>query len=626
MKMSKSSSFFDKTKILPKLIIIVPSLLVLVVGFFMGTFYIDKLEQHFEQARKNSINEYIINKKKEGETWANQLSALFKYKSELIDETIKNDLKTRVDLAYESAKYIYDKYKNTNSKKDIKNRIRDALLKMSFNDKKNYIFISSFDGNSILSGSRNSKNENLLNYIDADGRSIVLEEITKVRKHKEGFIKSKDPKDGNLKTIYVKNLGFYDWYIGSSIYEVQELENVKHDSLDIIKSSPIQQDDFMIIYEDKKPIYLSLKMQSILSKESLKKIKNTISQDSSWHEENTVGYLYYSKYFEQFNWHLVYGFNISKMSESELIKQEQMQSLVNKELEFIRNISVIIVVLVLVLSVVFSRAINHIFLSYQKDVKSRQDQLEFLNASLEQRVARELHNLRQKDKMLIQKAKMADMGDMISMIAHQWRQPLNQLSYVLMNIDSAYEHNELDKKYLDEKIKEANNLLEFMSVTIDDFRNYFKPDQKQEDVNIGNVVKRGLELMQKPLENAQIEIIHTNECERDIKIYVNEFVQVILNLVKNSKDALLQNDVKKPKIEIITKCTKDETIVEVKDNGGGINKDILDKIFEPYFTTKDAQHGTGLGLYMSKMIVEEHLNGKIVVENIKDGSCFKIFL
>jgi signal transduction histidine kinase len=624
--MSKKNSFFDKTKLLPKLIIVIPSLLVLVVGFFMGTFYIDKLEQHFEQARKNSINEYIVNKKKETQTWVNQLQSLFQYKSNSIEDSIKQELKIRVDLAYESANYIYDKYKNSKSKEDIKNRIKDALLKMSFNDKKNYIFISSFEGNSILSGSREPKSENILAYTDADGRSIVLEEITKVRKHKEGYIKSRHYKGGGYKTIYVKDLGFYNWYIGSSIFDMQQLEYVKKESLDIIRSSPIQQNDFMIIYEDKKPIYLSPKIRNNLGDESLEMIQSKLSKESYWYEENIGGYLYYSKYFEAYDWHIVYGFNISKMSESELKKQQEIQSLVNKELEFMRNISIIIVVLVLVLSVLLSRAINHMFLSYQEDVKSRQQQLEFLNASLEQRVARELHNLRQKDKMLIQKAKMADMGDMISMIAHQWRQPLNQLSYVLMNIDSAYEYKELDKKYLDEKIKEANNLLEFMSVTIDDFRDYFKPDQKKEVVNIGNVVKRGLELMKKPLENAQVEIVHTNRCENDIEIYVNEFVQVILNFVKNSKDALFQNRVKNPKIEIVTQCDKDGVVVEVRDNGGGIDPKIIDKIFEPYFTTKDARHGTGLGLYMSKMIVEEHLDGKIVVENIGGGVSFKIFL
>ena len=624
--MSRKYSFLDKTKLIPKLIIILPSSLVLVVGFFMGSFYIDKVEGYFEQTRQSSIREYIDSKKKESEIWVNQLNVILQYKSYSIEGSIEKELKTRVDLAYESAKYIYEKYKDTKSKKDIKNRIKDALSQMHFNEMKNHIFITSYDGLSILSGSRDYDGKNMMAYTDADGRSIIFEEITKARKHKEGYIKSRHYNGSGVKTIYVKDLGFYDWYIGSSIFDLQQLEDAKHSSLDIIRSTPIQQNDFMAIYDNKKSIYLSSGMRDILGNESLKRISNSLSKKSIWNGENIEGYFYFSKYFEPFDWHIVYGFSISKMSESELKKQKEIESLLNRELDFITKVSAIIVALFVFMSILFSRTINKMFLSYQNEVKKRQEQLEFLNASLEQKVARELHNQRQKDKMLIQKSKMADMGDMLSMIAHQWRQPLNQLSYIFMNIESAYEYKELDKDYLERKIKEANTLLEFMSETIDDFRDYFKPDQKKEMVNIGDVVRRGLELMKKPLENAQVEIVHTNNCNKETELYVNEFVQVVLNLVKNSKDAIFENSVKNPKIEIITKCDDDGVIVEVKDNGGGIDKGIMKYIFDPYFTTKDEKHGTGLGLYMSKMIAQEHLGGKLEVENIDGGVCFRLTL
>ena len=616
----------NKNRLIPKLIIIVPISLVLVLSFFMGTFYIEKIESYFDQARKNSIDEYITNKKKESEIWVNQLNILLKYKSDSIDEFIKNELKTRVDLAYDSAKYIYEKYKNTKSKNDIKIRIKDALSKMNFNEKKNHIFITSFNGQSILSGSREFQGKNILDYSDADGRAIVLEEITKVRKRKEGFIKSRQYSADGIKTIYVKDLGFYDWYIGSSIFDIQQIELAKHNSLDIVRSTPVFPNDLMAIYDNKSSIYLSSRIRDILGDDSLKTIKNTLTKKSQWHKIDVDGYLYYSKYFKEFDWYIVYGFNISQMSKSELKKQESLQQVLDNELEFLTKISALIVILVLILSMIFSRTVNRMFLSYQKEVKSRQGQLELLNASLEQKVARELYNLRQKDKMLIQQSKMADMGDMLSLIAHQWRQPLNQLSYIFMNIDSAYEYKELNKKYLDGKIKEGNHLLEFMSQTIDDFRDYFKPNQKRELINISDIVKRAIELMKKPLEDSNIEIVHTNRCNKEIELYVNEFVQVILSLIKNAKDVLIHNSIKNPKIEIVTSCDEDGVVVEVKDNGGGIEVYILDQIFEPYFTTKDKQHGTGLGLYMSKMIVEEHLGGKITVENIDKGACFKIFL
>ena len=195
-----------------------------------------------------------------------------------------------------------------------------------------------------------------------------------------------------------------------------------------------------------------------------------------------------------------------------------------------------------------------------------------------------------------------------------------------MNIDSAHEHKELTKKYLDAKIKEGNDLLEFMSHTIDDFRDYFKPEQKKELVNVGDVIERGLELMRKPLESSQIVIEHKNDCDVKSELYTTEFVQVILNLIKNAKDVLLEREVENAKIEIVTRCLNSKVIVEVRDNGGGIDAKIIDKIFDPYFTTKDEHNGTGLGLYMSKMIVEEHIGGILSVTNTDEGASFAINL
>ena len=219
---------------------------------------------------------------------------------------------------------------------------------------------------------------------------------------------------------------------------------------------------------------------------------------------------------------------------------------------------------------------------------------------------------------------MAEMGDMLSMIAHQWRQPLNQMSYVLMNVDSAYEAKELTQEYLDDKIKEANNILEFMSTTIDDFRNYFSPDKDKEFVLVSDVVEASAKFMQKSLEMDGVEIELKKEGRELTHIYKNEFIQVVLNLIKNAKDVLVQNKIQNPIISISSTAVDEKLIVEVKDNGGGVDEKIIDEIFKPYFTTKDKNSGTGLGLYMSKMIIEEHLGGNLSVENKDGGACFKI--
>nr|WP_321267871.1 cache domain-containing protein [uncultured Sulfurimonas sp.] len=614
----------NEKKIIPYLIVVVPLALVLTASFFITTFYIEKVNAYFHKVKEMSIKEHIESKKSKSEIWVDQLNLLFDYKYNRVDEDIKNELQTRVNLAYDSARFIYEKYKLKKSNKEIKERIVDALNQMTFSTKKDYIFISDFNGKNILSRNSLKEQKNISAYEDFDGRSIVLEEIQKVRKDGEGFLESNFYTGLTKHIILVKNLDMYDWYIGSCIDEMQKREELKSTLLGMLQSIPMDRADFMGLYDNKKSIFLSKKMKEFLGDESLKIISENLSKETTWYKDKIDGFYYYSKYYEPLDWHLVYGFEISKMSTKELKKQTQLEVMLDNELEFIMKASASIVIFVVIISLLLSRKVNYIFLQYQKEVQKRTDELEKLNESLEQRVTEGLKAHRQKDKMLIQQSKMAEMGDMLSMIAHQWRQPLNQMSYLFMNIESAYEYKELTKEYLDEKLKEGNNLLEFMSMTIDDFRNYFRPDKSKEFVLVSDVVNASVTLMQKSLEISGVEVELDAQGRELTHIYKNEFIQVMLNLIKNAKDILVDKKIKNPKIKISSRCQRDKLVVEVCDNGGGIDESIIEKIFDPYFSTKDKHNGTGLGLYMSKMIIEEHLDGKLSVVNSKDGACFKI--
>ncbi|NOR58920.1 MAG: histidine kinase [Sulfurimonas sp.] len=614
----------NEKRIIPYLIVVVPLALVLTASFFITTFYIEKVNAYFHKVKEGSIKEHVESKKAKSEIWVQQLNLLFDYKNNRVEEDIKTQLQTRVDMAYKSARFIYEKYEGKKGKREIKERIIDALNQMTYSTQKDYIFIADFTGNSILSRSSLLNQKNISAYEDANGRSIILEEIQKVRKEGEGFLESNFYTGAGKQIILVKNLDMYDWYIGSSTNVLQKKDTLKSTLLGMVKSIPMDSADFMGLYDDKKAIYLSKKMRAFLGDESLKVISENLSKEPTWYKDKLDGYYYYSKYYEPLDWYLVYGFEISKMSKKELKKQTELEEMLDNELEFIIKASASIVVFVVILSLLLSRKINKIFSQYQLEVQKRTDELEKLNESLEQRVFEGLKAHRQKDKMLIQQSKMAEMGDMLSMSAHQWRQPLNQMSYLFMNIDSAYEYKELTKEYLDDKLKEGNTLLEFMSVTIDDFRNYFRPDKSKEFVLVSDVVTTSVSLMQKSLEVSGVEV-ELEAHGRDLThIYKNEFMQVMLNLIKNAKDILVDNNIKNPKIVITSRCESEKLIVEVCDNGGGVDEKIIDKIFDPYFSTKDNQSGTGLGLYMSKMIIEEHLDGKLSVRNSKDGACFKI--
>ncbi|MGB5867408.1 MAG: cache domain-containing protein [Arcobacteraceae bacterium] len=226
------------------------------------------------------------------------------------------------------------------------------------------------------------------------------------------------------------------------------------------------------------------------------------------------------------------------------------------------------------------------------------------------------------ENILIQKSKMAAMGEMIGNIAHQWRQPLSQVSGLFFDIESAYEFNELDKKYLEKRVKEANELLTYMSGTIDDFRNFFSPNSKKEDFVVLDAVNSAINIVKPTLTFHQIEIENYIDIDYKINGFKNEYAQAIVNIISNAKDILIDRKIQNPKIKIYLEYNQ-KSLLCIEDNAGGIDKKIIDKIFDPYFTTK-YDYGTGIGLYMTKLIIEDKMGGEIKVKNSESGAIFSI--
>lgn len=614
----------DENRVIPYLIVVIPLALVLLASFFIGSFYLEKMRQHFNFTKEQAIKEQIESKKVKSQMWTKQLNLLFEYRYNRLEDEIAAELKARVKMAYTNAQQIHEKYKGKKSFTEIQSRIIDTLSNISDGNNRGIIFVTDYKGNSILLGSQKRDKKYLAAYLDADARSIILEELQIARKRGEGLLTSRDEKTFEKEIILVKDIQDYNIIIGSSIRVPDKVQELKTSLLEMVKSIPVDKSDFIAIFDAKKEKYISGKGEDKLNENDLAAIRDNLHNTAQWHNKEIVRYQYYTIYSKQLDWHLVYGFDNFSMTSQELQKQKNLEKVLDEEFDFIVKASALIVLFVVLLSLLLSRKINKIFKHYQDEVQMRRNELQELNKSLEQRVASEIDEHRKKEKMLIQQSKMAEMGDMLSMIAHQWRQPLNQISYVIMNIDSAYEYQELSREYLDSKIKEANEQLEFMSATIDDFKNYFRPDKEKELVLVSDVVQKSIILMQNSLDVSAIEITQTSEGNALTYIYKNEFIQVLLNLIKNAKDALVENKIKNPKIVIKSIMTREKLVVEVYDNGGGIDEKIIDKIFDPYFSTKDKKQGTGLGLYMSKMIIDEHLNGQLSVHNTKLGVCFKI--
>jgi signal transduction histidine kinase len=243
----------------------------------------------------------------------------------------------------------------------------------------------------------------------------------------------------------------------------------------------------------------------------------------------------------------------------------------------------------------------------------------------ENQINKEIEKNQQKDKMLLQQGKLAIMGEMISMIAHQWRQPLAAINMHAQSISLKKRLNKLNDEVLEEKIKDITTISFDMSKTIDDFKNFFKPEKKRNEVEIKSLINDTIKLVSAIFKNNSVKVEIDSSDDVKLNIYDREFSQVIINILNNAKDALVENRKEDRKINI--KIIKDDSncIITIKDNAGGVPKEIIDKIFDPYFSTK-SKNGTGLGLYMSKTIIDEHLGGLLSVSNEDDGAVFKIVL
>jgi two-component system, NtrC family, sensor kinase len=248
----------------------------------------------------------------------------------------------------------------------------------------------------------------------------------------------------------------------------------------------------------------------------------------------------------------------------------------------------------------------------------------------------EIQKNEEKQKIMETQSRFAAMGEMINMIAHQWRQPLASIGTASYNLKYKLLSEKFDletkegraeqSNFFSKKLDEIEFYVQNLTTTIDDFRNFFKTDKVFVNTRIENPIRNTLKIIQKDLESNNIDVILNLRSQNQINIYENEIVHVIINILKNAQDKLSEKKIENAKIEITTLDLEDGIKIDIYDNGGGIEKENLDIIFEPYFSTKKEKNGTGIGLYMSKIIVEKNHQGKIYATNISEGICFSIIL
>lgn len=252
--------------------------------------------------------------------------------------------------------------------------------------------------------------------------------------------------------------------------------------------------------------------------------------------------------------------------------------------------------------------------------------LAMLNETLEDRVKSEIKKNRQQESYMLQQSRMAQMGEMLRMIAHQWRQPLSAISSTTATLEVKIAMQQYDKELFLAKIKDISSYSQHLSTTIEDFRNFFKSNKELSKTTLEEIINNTLTIVQSSLSSNHIDILTYFDSNDSFFTYKNELKQVVLNIIKNAEDIIIENNIKNPLISIHTFSDQESLTIEIEDNGGGIPENIIEHIFDPYYTTKGKRDGTGLGLYISKTIVENHCKGTLNVSNTQVGAKFSIVL
>ncbi|PHO10453.1 histidine kinase [Malaciobacter canalis] len=617
-------------KNISKLIILTPIITVLLIAFFTIYFFIQNQYKYFEGESIREESQYISKQKNILKKEINSVLSYLDYHEKKANQEVKNRVKNRVEILYNQLS-VLTKDKNLNSTK--KNEIMNQLIDSKAINRNDYFFAYDVQNDKLIQPFNKSiqkefelNDKFIKNYLYPDTGKYI------------------DLKD---KLIYIKHVPKLDWIIGSVENSKENLKQIKKDLIKYIETIRYENNGYIWIHDTKYHLIAHPFRQDSIGKydidlkdasgdyitkkfiDETKKKPNGVFVEYNWQKPNHKKFskkLGYFKLYEKWNWVVGAGLYMDDIENSILKNKQLLEKRVDKYIETVVVISFFVIFIIGILSVFISNRINQAFNEYRKSVVKKENELQDLNKNLELKVQKAIDDVKKKDRAMLHQSRLARMGAMLSMIAHQWRQPLSELSGVLMELETASKFNKVDEKMIQDSVIESNKLIEFMSNTIEDFRNFFKPDKKKVYFYLDDACNEALTLVDASIKNFNINLVKKVKCNSIIYGYEREFAQVMLNLISNAKDVLIQRDIKNPNIYIEVDAVGSNAIVKVLDNAGGVEDEYIDLIFEPYFTTKSSSKGTGLGLYMAKMIVEKNMEGEISVENSRKGALFLVTL
>ena len=590
-----------------------PPLFIISISIIITIFLYTEKQLALEEEKDQIKTQFIKSNKELIKKDVDKLYNFIKITQKETEKKLKEEIKQRVKEAHRIASVIYSNNKNKKSEEEIKRLIKEALVHIRFNENRGYYFIYSLNNYEciLLPIARNFEGKSFYNFKDGKGEFLTRKIVEQIKKEKEGFLSWWHHKPDDKINQY-KKIGFnmhfepYDWFIGTGEYFVDYEKTVKNEILEYVKklSSSLNSYYFILDYDGKVLTSNKKNSKNLTIKESNKKELISIAKSGAGYlsydnsenatTKNSIK-TSYSKGLNEWKWVISRDFQQDEIEKLFKVKKEELNRKFDTNVIFIFNLTAILTLILLAISLYISKLLKFKFEKYKNDIKEKI-----------------LENDRQQH-MLAQQSKMAAMGEMLGNIAHQWRQPLSMITTAASGMKMQKEFDSLDDETFNRSVDNITNSAQYLSKTIDDFRNFFKTEKVSSHIKIASVLEKTLKLTKEQFKSNQIKEIEEIE---DFEIYgvENELIQALINILNNSRDVLLTKKQERV-IQIKTYIEDNKGILKITDNGGGIKEDIIDKVFEPYFTTKHKAQGTGIGLYMTEEIIKKHLEASIRIKN-----------
>lgn len=608
MKMSKEEQFLKIIKFMPSVFVVVFSIFIILFLYFEN-------KKTFTKEKKEIEEKYILKNK---EIIKEEVTKVYEFTKRLqknTEEELKQNVKNRVYEAHAIASSIYENYKDTKTKKEIFELIKVAFDKIRFNDGRGYFFMDDTYGNKLSHPvDKSIEGKNFIDYTDARGYKLFQSIVNTIKDKTERFDEYYWYKPNTNGEIGCK-ISFYKYFeplniaIGTGEYFDDFEKTIQKKALEYISMIRFGKAGyiFVINYDG---IYLSHIRKEYIGKnytENLAMGKNeNVVPDMIEIAKNGNGFYSYiqnkpnSEFqmekisfvqgMNDWNWLIGAGFYEDDLKQEIFEVKEKLDKNYEKYVANILIVGIVLIVFLLIVSRYVSIFLENKLKEYKKELDNKQA-------------------------ILYQQSKMAAMGEMIGNIAHQWRQPLSIITTATSGMVLQKQMGVLTDEFFFEASDRINHSAQYLSETIDDFRNFFIPNKEKSKVNLLEVFKKTLDLISAQFNSKEIKIIKNIETI-EFESYENELIQALINILNNSRDELIKKE--NERFIFVDAYKNDDYInIVIKDNAGGVIKENLNKIFEPYFTTKYKSQGTGIGLYMTEEIITKHLNETIGVENVE---------